>query len=133
LEVLARDECLRLAMENPRWGHMRIRGERLKLGIDVSATTIAAVLRRRGLGPAPRRIGPTWTQFLRAQAHGILAHGLPLGGEDPWVDDALPEEPPPSGEAPGPRGIVWGAFIEFTPVTSTFPGPLGVTWVPVPS
>jgi hypothetical protein len=37
----------------------------LKLGIDVSATTIATVLREGGLGPAPRRIGPTWTQFLR--------------------------------------------------------------------
>src|SRR5436190_325683 len=34
---------------------MRIEGELLKLGISVSATTIATVLRRSGLGPAPRR------------------------------------------------------------------------------
>jgi putative transposase len=50
---------VRLGRENPRWGYLRIRGELLKLGVDVSATTIATVLRERGLGPAPRRIGPT--------------------------------------------------------------------------
>ena len=64
---------LRLGRENPRWGYLRIRGELLKLGIDVSATSIATVLRRGGLGPAPRRIGPTWRQFLRAQAYGLLS------------------------------------------------------------
>jgi len=36
---------LRLGRENPRWSYFRIRGELLKLGIDVSATTIATVLR----------------------------------------------------------------------------------------
>jgi putative transposase len=51
---------------------MRIRGELLKLGVKVSATTIATVFRRAGLGPAPRR-GPTWSQFLRQQAVGIIA------------------------------------------------------------
>jgi hypothetical protein len=68
---------LRLGRENPRWGYLRIRGERLKLGIDVSATTIATVLKEGGLGPAPRRIGPTWTQFLRLQAYGLLSPGAP--------------------------------------------------------
>ena len=47
-------------------------GELLKLGIRVSATTIATLLRRHGLGPAPRR-GPTWGEFLRAQAQGTIA------------------------------------------------------------
>jgi len=68
---------LRLGRENPRWGYLRIRGELLKLGVDVSATTIATVLRRAALGPAPRRIGPTWTQFLRLQAYGLLSPGAP--------------------------------------------------------
>src|SRR6266545_4609152 len=66
----------RLARENPRWGYIRIQGELLKLGIGVSATTIATVLRKSGMRPAPRRIGPTWSEFLRAQAHGILGGGL---------------------------------------------------------
>jgi hypothetical protein len=40
-----RSLILRIARENPRWGYMRIRGELLKLGISVSATTVATVLR----------------------------------------------------------------------------------------
>jgi len=37
--------------------------------------TIATVLRQSGLGPAPRRMGPTWTQFLRSQVYGFLSPG----------------------------------------------------------
>ncbi len=48
-------------------------GELAKLGIRVSATAIRTLLRRSGLGPAPRRSGPTWREFLAAQAEGILA------------------------------------------------------------
>ncbi len=64
---------MRLAGENPRWGCVRIQGELRKLGIAVGATTIRALLRRSGLGPAPRRAGPTWSEFLRTQAAGIIA------------------------------------------------------------
>ena len=64
---------LRLGRENPRWGYQRIRGELMKLEIRVSATTVRAILLRHGLDPAPRRAGPTWTEFLRSQAAGILA------------------------------------------------------------
>jgi putative transposase len=63
----------RLAKENPRWGYLRIRGELLKLGVRVFATAVRTVLRREGLGPAPRRSGQSWSQFLRAQAQWILA------------------------------------------------------------
>jgi len=58
----------RLARENPRWGYLRIVGELKKLGTPVSKTSVAAVLRRHRLAPAPRRTGPTWSEFLRAQA-----------------------------------------------------------------
>jgi hypothetical protein len=64
---------LRLARENPRWGCVRIQGELRKLGIRASATTIRTLLRTARLGPAPRRAGPTWTEFLRAQAEGIIS------------------------------------------------------------
>jgi putative transposase len=67
------DLVVRFGKENPRWGYQRIRGELLKLGIKVSATTVRSVLLRHGLEPAPRRAGPTWPEFLRAQAAGILA------------------------------------------------------------
>jgi hypothetical protein len=64
---------LRLARENPRWGYQRIVGECRKLGVRVSATSVRSILGRHSLGPAPRRGGPTWAQFLRGQAAGVVA------------------------------------------------------------
>jgi transposase InsO family protein len=61
-----------MARENPRWGYLRIKGELGKLGVRVSATSIAMLLCRSGVGPAPRR-GIGWRGFLKAQAAGILA------------------------------------------------------------
>src|SRR5665647_1517428 len=73
IDPAVRALILRLARENPRWGCVRIEGELRTLGLRVSATTIGTLLRTARLGPAPRRTGPTWTEFLRAQADGIIA------------------------------------------------------------
>ena len=43
------------------------------LGHTVAASTVWTILKSAGLDPAPRRSGPTWRQFLSAQAHAILA------------------------------------------------------------
>jgi len=63
---------IQMGKANPRWGAVRIKGELKGLGYVVGVTTIRMILRRSGVGPAPRR-GPSWTEFLRAQASVILA------------------------------------------------------------
>jgi transposase len=63
---------VRLGQENRSWGCMRVQGELRKLGLRVGATSVRRVLRRHGLGPAPRR-GPSWAELLKTQANGILA------------------------------------------------------------
>jgi putative transposase len=67
------DLVLRMAAENPGWGYRRIAGELAGLGCRVAPSTVWAILKKAGVDPAPRRSGPAWGDFLRAQADGILA------------------------------------------------------------
>jgi transposase InsO family protein len=67
---------LRLAAENPTWGYRRIHGEAIGLGYRIGASTVWTILHNAGVDPSPRRAGPSWTEFLRAQAHAILACDL---------------------------------------------------------
>ncbi|WSJ93089.1 helix-turn-helix domain-containing protein [Streptomyces sp. NBC_01320] len=55
---------LQFARENPRWGHRRIQGELARLGYPIAASTAWEILHTAGIDPAPRRTGPTWTEFL---------------------------------------------------------------------
>jgi putative transposase len=64
---------IRMAADNPTWGHRRVQGELIKLGHRIAASTVWQILHDAGINPAPRRTGPTWKQFLTAQARGILA------------------------------------------------------------
>ena len=44
-----------------------------KLGVTVTPSAVWEILRAAGINPAPRRSGPSWRQFLHAQAAGIVA------------------------------------------------------------
>src|SRR5262245_56646837 len=55
----------RMAEENPMWGYTRIQGALKNLGHQVGRSTIARILRSKGMSPVPER--PTsWQTFLRA-------------------------------------------------------------------
>ena len=71
-----RAAVLRLARENPTWGYQRVSGELAGAGIGVPPGTVRDILKRAGLDPAPRRDGPAWGQFLKAQAAGVWACDL---------------------------------------------------------
>jgi hypothetical protein len=64
---------IRIAMDNPAWGHRRVHGELVRLGHPIAASTVWQILHAARIDPASRRSGPTWKQFLTAQARGILA------------------------------------------------------------
>lgn len=58
--------------DNPLWGYRRVHGELVGLGRTVAASTVWTILKDAGLDPAPRRSGPTWTQFLVRQPHLLI-------------------------------------------------------------
>ena len=56
-----------------RWHQALVRRQLAKLGFRVSATSIRRLLAQAKLEPAPRRDGPSWREFLHAQATSIIA------------------------------------------------------------
>jgi putative transposase len=63
----ARELVLRLAKENPTWGHDRIQGALANLGHDISDTTVENILKAKGIEPAPdRKRDTSWSTFIKA-------------------------------------------------------------------
>jgi putative transposase len=56
---------VRMAGENRDWGYRRIQGALSNLGHNIARSTIAAILKRHGMEPAPERSRKTtWKEFL---------------------------------------------------------------------
>jgi len=63
-----------LARENPRWGYRRIAGALDNLGHEVSHQTVANLLKRHAIAPAPeRRRTMSWRQFIRSHMEVLAA------------------------------------------------------------
>ena len=58
------------------WGYQHIQGKLQKLGIVISKTCVADILRRNGLPPAPERNGLSWREFLGRHADVLLCADL---------------------------------------------------------
>src|SRR5215831_20456441 len=63
-----------MAEENRDWGYRRIEGALSNLGHKLARSTIAAILERHGMEPAPeRRRKTTWKEFLSRHWEMIVA------------------------------------------------------------
>src|SRR6266481_3825506 len=65
---------IRMAEENLDWGYRRIQGALSNLGQEIARSTIADILQRRGIEPAPERKRKTaWKEFLSRHWELIVA------------------------------------------------------------
>ncbi len=68
------DLVVRMAEENRGWGYRRIQGGLSNLGHVLARTTIADILKRHGIDPAPERSRKTtWKEFLTRHWDQIVA------------------------------------------------------------
>ena len=65
---------IRMTQENRTWGYDRIQGAMTNIGHILSALTIANILKRHGMEPAPeRKRKTTWRKFLSQHVDQIVA------------------------------------------------------------
>jgi len=66
--------AVRMAEENRDWGYRRIQGALSNLGHSLARSTIAEILKRRGIEPVPgRKQKTTWKEFLTQHWEQIVA------------------------------------------------------------
>ena len=94
---------LRLARENRTWGYDRIVGALANLGRQVSDQTVANVLKRHGLVPAPERErNGTWREFVERHRDVM------------WATDFF------ATEVATWRGLVTHTVLFFIPLSQCF-------------
>lgn len=63
-----------IAKDNPSWGYDKIMGAMANLNYFVSDTTVARILEKHGICPAPDRTRKTtWNQFIKTHKHVLVA------------------------------------------------------------
>jgi putative transposase len=73
-----------MASENLDWGYDRIAGALVNLGYEISDQTVANVLQRHGLPPAPEcKRTTTWAAFIRT--HLALLAGTDYSRASPFL------------------------------------------------
>ena len=63
---------LRLARGKPHLGYSRIEGELATMGVRIAPSSVWAILERHGIESSPRRSGPSWAEFLAAEAKFLI-------------------------------------------------------------
>jgi transposase InsO family protein len=65
---------VRLAQENPSWGHDRLQGALANLDHELSDRSVANILKRHGIEPAPqRKRQSSWAAFLKSHWEVLAA------------------------------------------------------------
>ncbi len=62
---------VRLARENPGWGHRRVHGELVRLGFQASEATVRRILRSHRFGPASRHVLAVLLTIASRRAPGL--------------------------------------------------------------
>ncbi|MEZ4743857.1 MAG: integrase core domain-containing protein [Bdellovibrionota bacterium] len=62
-----------MKLANKRWGYRKIKGELRKLGISVSKTTIATILKAAGFDPHKAKYERTWINFITSHTKRYFA------------------------------------------------------------
>jgi putative transposase len=75
---------LRMAEENRDWGYRRIHGALSNMGRELARRTIAQILERHGIGPAPERIRKTTRKEFLSQ-HWELIVATDFFTEEVWT------------------------------------------------